>query len=106
MKQDTDINTAALRAIAQAATPGEWLQHLVDNTTVISGTRDEICCTFYPAADQEQCEANAAHIAAFSPATALALLDELDRLRNARSRWILARRAFRRNCGILGGRDE
>lgn len=81
MKQDTDINTAALRAIAQAATPGEWRQHLVDNTTIISGTRDEICCTFYPEADQEQCEANAAHIAAFSPATALALLDEMDRLR-------------------------
>lgn len=67
--------------LAEAATPGPWKQHLVDDTTVICSHGD-VCCTFANGGgdddvdfdtDTERCEANAAFIAAANPQTILAL---------------------------------
>lgn len=82
----THAERARLRAVAEAATPGEW--HSMANGFSKAGQYRYP--TVYSAADELRyiayCNdrlsvvptdniANAAHIAAFSPATALALLD-------------------------------
>lgn len=88
--------TDELRKAAEAATPGPWQQHLVDDTTVTSTTLD-VCCTFPDggrnddvdfAAPVEQHEANAAYIAAANPKAILELLDRIAALEaeNARLR--------------------
>lgn len=77
-----------LRRLAQAATPGPWKQHLVDDTCVTDDRRD-ICTTFPEGGydddvdfntDIEGRERDAAFIAAANPAAIIAILDEKDAL--------------------------
>lgn len=77
--------------LAEAATPGPWKQHLVDDTTVICSHGD-VCCTFANGGrdddvdfdtDTERCEANAAFIAAANPQTILALTARVKELEEA-----------------------
>jgi len=79
----------ALRALYEKATPGPWLQHLVDDTIVIDRFSAEIAHTFPEggedddvdfATDTEQRERDAAFIAAARTALPAAL-DEIERLR-------------------------
>ncbi len=80
---------AALRALAEKATPGPWRQHLVDDTTIIDATGEFVASTFPEggmdddidyATDTEQREHSAAFIAAAAN-TLPAALDEIERLR-------------------------
>ncbi len=78
------IDTTKLRELAQKATPGEWYvsapaEHAVwkdigDRRYLIADTSDGFTD-----------DNNSEYIAAANPATVLALLDELDRLRNVES---------------------
>lgn len=70
------IDTTALREIAEAATPGPWeaegSQVLCESWFLVAAVRDH---------SEIEYRADAAHIAAFHPGTALALLAEVDALR-------------------------
>jgi len=71
------INTQELRKLAEAATPGPWIAgngNVLSDTTGMSHFRPALRCGFGRPDDAE-------YIAAANPATVLALLDELDRLR-------------------------
>lgn len=89
------IDTKALRELAQKATPGHWTQwegrgwvHAGTQEAkdgYMTGTYGQVCrtdCADFSAAQEIK---NAEYIAAANPATVLALLDELDRLRNVES---------------------
>ena len=65
-----------LRRIAEAATPGPW---------AFPHQKDPYGCYLLPLSEN-----NASYIAAFDPATALALLDEIDHLRKQRDTLISA----------------
>lgn len=84
------IDKAKLRALALAATPGQWVtdgEYVNEHGNVLyayvahenSGRIAEAFANCLVSTD-EQCRANAAFIAAFSPATAQALLAEIERL--------------------------
>ena len=85
------IDFTALRSIAAAATPGEWPANVWietdGNEWRATGPGHEDHASDDGAEpgspDEQQAQADAAHIAAFAPSRALALLDELDRLRAA-----------------------
>lgn len=92
----TTLDHAALRALAEAATPGPWEQHATHiakhfersaNIASIGSPRRSGAVGYTPLGlddpDFAEAHANAAFIAAFNPATALALLDEVARLRAA-----------------------
>jgi len=77
--------------LAEAATPGPWKQHLVDDTTVICSHGD-VCCTFANGGrdddvdfdtDTERCEANATFIAAANPQAILTLIKRVKELETA-----------------------
>lgn len=79
------------RALAEAATPGPWKLHLVDDTTIISNNGLDICTTCDSAEverhdsyniEYERMEADAAFIAASREAVP-ALIAEVERLREA-----------------------
>ena len=73
---------ARLRAIAEAATPGEWraLYYCGGSYRVVHGDQDrDINDEFRESFSAE----DAAHIAAFSPAPAKRLLDHIARLEDA-----------------------
>lgn len=73
MNELTDERLAEMRRIAEAATPGEW------KADGPAGNLDSSECRVAEVVVWG--EADAQHIAAFDPPTALALLDELERLR-------------------------
>jgi len=77
-----------LRRIAEAATPGPWW---VDGWEARTKDGDRFIASIAPAfqgaSPDVSCwevDANIQHIAAFDPTTALALLDEIERLRRER----------------------
>ena len=76
----TELDLTKLREIAEAATDGPWNLHTLrtDETHDIRGSiDDEANIVIYA-----ECEdADAHHIATFDPPTVLALIDELERLR-------------------------
>lgn len=79
---------AKMKAIAEAATPGPWMTHLVDDMSIVAGTRDEIASTAPPgygtdddvdfSTDTDRCEANAAFIAAANPSAVLSLIKRVE----------------------------
>lgn len=77
-----------LRKAAEAATPGPWKTHLVDDTCVVADSVDvATTCDSSNVErsdsynnDFERMEADAAYIAAANPQAILALLDERDAL--------------------------
>ena len=95
----TAAEKAALRALAEEATPGPWNQwvesgevlagEVIENRPGLirmkRGTSVDICecAEDDDAEDNEQHLHNAAYIAAAHPAAVLALLDEVERLREA-----------------------
>ena len=81
------IDTTKLRELAQKATPGPWTQW-EGRGWVHAGTPEangQICRTDCGDFSDAQEIKNAEYIAAANPATVLALLDELDRLRKVES---------------------
>lgn len=73
-------------ALAEAATPGPWKQHLVDETTIVSETAIEIGTTCDSSqaerddgynVEYERMEADAAFIAAANPAVVKAMAERL-----------------------------
>lgn len=84
----SEIDTANLREIASAATPGPWFEDDAGWLVIRQQSMDDpVICDLVDQGDADDpnhygTEAdNATHIAAFDPTTALALLDEIDRLR-------------------------
>lgn len=85
-----DLDLKALRAAAEAATPGPWRVESMRPSTLgietvwSAGMHDIADCSkaaglpYSTRVPAEQIEANAAFIAAANPAAVLALLDELD----------------------------
>ena len=74
------INTQRLRELAQKATPGHWYSKWPEERCTwvdVGNSRYPVAYTGYCFDDAP----NAEHIAAANPATVLALLDEIDRLR-------------------------
>jgi hypothetical protein len=74
------IDTKELRELAQKATPGHWYSKWPEERCTWVDVGD----SRYPVAYTGDCfddAPNAEYIAAANPATVLALLDELDRLR-------------------------
>jgi len=84
-KQAMDLKE--LRKIAMAATPGEWDARISPawNEYAISACARTHQQSPRQGEQRDKANADADHIAAFSPATALALLDELERCRAALS---------------------
>lgn len=80
----TDYTTpearAALRALAQQATPGPWsvAPHGDEKSRLVVAPEVGICAAFYNGRQAKTAE-NAAHIAAVHPGAVLALLDALDK---------------------------
>ncbi|EKT4553998.1 ead/Ea22-like family protein [Pseudomonas putida] len=85
-----NIDKAKLRALALAATPDQWVtdgEYVNEHGNVLyayvahenSGRIAEAFANCLVSTD-EQCRANAAFIAAFSPTTALGLLAEIDQM--------------------------
>lgn len=74
------IDTANLRALAEAATPGPWIHYPEDNIIVAEGqehaTLIDVCARSLHVPPVQR-DANAALIAAANPAAILALLDRL-----------------------------
>jgi len=109
------MTDAELRAIAEEATPGPWWQTAMPwndiGTSVHAGDYDPhlgetVCdtdtsCTYSESRDV----ANAAHIAAWSPARALAALDFLDALRPFFERPFSGRGALGANGVMARGMD-
>lgn len=90
------IDTTKLRELAQNAAPGPWTQwegrgwvHAgtpeASATCYLAGIYGQICRTDCGDFSDAQEIKNAEYIAAANPATVLALLDELDRLRKVES---------------------
>ena len=81
------MNNDELRRLAQAATPGPWVIDV--GATIYSDDGDQTL--FDPVCadpeECEQCQADAAYIAAMHPGTALALLDALSAAGQERDRW-------------------
>ena len=78
------IDTTKLRELAQKATPGSWYSKWPEERC----TWVDIGDSRYPVAYTGDCfddAPNAEYIAAANPATVLALLDEIDRLRVIKS---------------------
>ncbi len=73
------LDLKTLRELAQNATGGEWRVNA--NGEIIGGRHEVIADA--RAAHTTRGKADAAHIAAFSPTTALALIDLVERLRKA-----------------------
>jgi len=74
------VDTTKLRELAQAATPGPWYSKWPEERCVWK----DIGPGRYPVAYTGDCfddAPNAEYIAAATPATVLALLDEIDKLR-------------------------
>ena len=90
------IDTTKLRELAQNAAPGPWTQWEgrgwvyagtpeANAEGYMAGTHGQVCRTDCGDFSDAQEIKNAEYIAAANPATVLALLDELDRLRNVES---------------------
>ena len=81
------MNNDELRRLAQAATPGPWV--IDEGATIYSDDGDQTL--FDPVCadpeECEQCQADAAYIAALHPGTTLALLDALSAAGQERDRW-------------------
>ncbi|MBU6336087.1 MAG: ead/Ea22-like family protein [Chloroflexi bacterium] len=77
----TDDEAAALRAAAEAATPGFWVVNNAIGYWIMAGNMH--VATIPQAADGDWSPDNAAYIAAASPSVVLALLDEREALRAA-----------------------
>ncbi|EBY9283489.1 TPA: ead/Ea22-like family protein [Salmonella enterica subsp. enterica serovar Denver] len=77
------IDTKALRDIAQSVASDEWM--VIDDgddkyQVIVSGSLEDggTYCSYQPVADGAVNRKTADFIAAFNPATVLALLDELE----------------------------
>lgn len=100
----TPEQLAALKEVAEKATPGPWREFVCDDGGEWSGWPLSVSSAsdpdhtivrpggFYPYAwdrktSQHEAVANAEFIAAFDPATCLALLEEVERLREVEAQW-------------------
>jgi hypothetical protein len=72
----TNDELNALRAAAEAATPGPWVA--VNNTIAAEHPRHEMIATASMAPHSKEADINAAYIAAASPDVLLALLERLE----------------------------
>ena len=109
------IDTQRLRELAQKATPGPWKAGCL-----ASWNADGVSCRFVYRGNDESvqtrvrikggegvngsvfdCDADAEYIAAANPATVLALLDEIDRLRTIEDARTHAESAARRSTSGL-----
>lgn len=79
------IDIAELRKVAEAATPGPWKTHAIDDTSIVSADGEDVATTCDTsiversgAYNYERMEADAAYIAAASPDVILGLLDRLE----------------------------
>ena len=79
----TALDHAALRALAEAATPGPWTLSADGPPPDIIAGMSVVACTLPSDRTRDEDTANAAYIAAANPAAVLALLDEVERLREA-----------------------
>ena len=92
------LDTKRLRSIASGSTPGEWqsrteIGHPGVVAVVQPGAFDWICSM--QVSNSPRFRENAAHIAAFCPATAIALLDRIEQLEGAFAKVDAADRVFR-----------
>ena len=85
-------DTSRLRALAEAATPGEWGVLPADTTEIVSRSGYDIATTWDAMkndradvynTDYKRTDQNAAYIAAANPQTVLALLDRIAELEEA-----------------------
>jgi len=85
-KRLTPERLAELRRIAEAASPGPWAVNPFKATVDEMPSMLPICGLLWPTDQrtEEQTLANATHIATFDPATVIAILDEIERLRRER----------------------
>lgn len=85
----TKLSLVKLRAIAKAATPGPWLQNFTTVELPAVGFYQQPIChckvenPIQHGSDSPNYHNNAAHIAATSPETVLALLDVIEQMRGA-----------------------
>lgn len=79
----TALDHAALRALADAATPGPWALSADGPPPDIIAGMSVVACTLPSDRTRDEDTANAAYIAAAHPAAVLALLDENARMREA-----------------------
>lgn len=88
----SEIDLRKLREIAMAATHGEWRQGNVEKYNVFVECREPECLgterVLLKMNTHFDHVADARHIAAFCPATAIALLDEVERLRKERDGYV------------------
>lgn len=100
----TTEQLAALKEVAERATPGPWNSEQEAGFVVSVGAA---ICQFWSKQEDDfpNAQANAAHIAAFDPTTCLELIEEVERLRN---QWNTRFNTLCGNCGrrYLGPRDE
>lgn len=86
MSEMTPDRLRELRRIAEAATPGPWAVNPFRATVDEMPSMLPICGLLWPTEErtEEQTFANAKYIAEFNPTTALAILDEIERLQKER----------------------
>ncbi len=91
-KPITDQKLDELQALCEAATPGPWITHLVDDTTVVVPNGIDVCSTCLESEVErddsynihyERMEADAAFIAGLNPQTALSLIKRVRELEGA-----------------------
>lgn len=72
-----------MRRIAEAATRGPWGLNPIKAQVDEMNTLEPVCALLWPTElrTEEQTIANGEHVAAFDPPTVLALLDEIEKLR-------------------------
>lgn len=98
MTTKTELNLDEIEARAKAATQGDWdAVPLEPRSDCLSIYGDDIICRLWWLQEEDHttraddnCEANAAHIAGMSPSTTLALVEEVRRLREALKPFALA----------------
>lgn len=82
----TPTDRAALRAAAEKATPGPWeMKRSFISPDIISPVGLVVAVTIASDMKPSMDEANAAYIALANPAAVLALLDDVERMREALS---------------------
>ena len=87
------VDRQALRALAEKATPGAWGKDGVYVCTTITAGETIYVQTWNAVAESHQ-ESNAQFIAAANPATVLALLDEIEALREKAEKFAIIERCM------------
>lgn len=87
MTNDSTLDVQKLRELASAATPGPWTtkaERQRPRAIVAAGTEQIADAAEHVHWTDQQCERNAAYIAAAHPGAVLALLDQLEQARKER----------------------